>query len=88
MGTPPFIFATRAVSNAGLNPAKDIEWKVYPPAEQGLAIEKGEVDAVANAEPIGSMLLGSGKVVNLADQAKDAPITRNIAAKSSRMENG
>ena len=73
MGTPPFIFATRAASNAGLNPAKDIEWKVYPPAEQGLAIEKGEVDAVANAEPIGSMLLGGGKVRNLADQAKDPP---------------
>jgi len=73
MGTPPFIFATRAASNAGLNPAKDVEWKVYPPAEQGLAIEKGEVDAVANAEPIGSMLLGSGKVRNLADQAKDTP---------------
>src|SRR4029077_7869750 len=30
MGTPPFIFATRAVSTAGLSPAKDIEWKVYP----------------------------------------------------------
>jgi len=73
MGTPPFIFATRALSNAGLDPAKDIEWKVYPPAEQGLAIDKGEVDAVANAEPIGSMLLGSGKVRNLADQAKDTP---------------
>ena len=73
MGTPPFIFATRALSNAGLNPAKDVEWKVYPPAEQGLAIDKGEVDAVANAEPIGSMLIGSGKVRNVADQAKDEP---------------
>ena len=73
MGTPPFIFATRALSNAGLNPTKDVEWKVYPPAEQGLAIDKGQVDAVANAEPIGSMLIGNGKVRNLADQAKDAP---------------
>ena len=73
MGPPPFIFATRALSNAGLNPAKDVEWKVYPPAEQGLAIEKGEVDAVANAEPIGSMLVSSGKVRNVADQAKDSP---------------
>src|SRR6266513_4433524 len=37
MGTPPFIFATRALSNAGINAAKEVEWKVFPPAEQGLA---------------------------------------------------
>jgi NitT/TauT family transport system substrate-binding protein len=73
MGTPPFIFATRALSNAGINPSKDIEWKVFPPAELGLAIDKGEVDAVANSEPIGSILLAAGKVTNVADQAVDEP---------------
>lgn len=73
MGTPPFIFANRVLSNAGINPAKDVEWKVFPPAELGLAIEKGEVDAVANAEPIGSLLLSAGKVRNIADQAADEP---------------
>ena len=36
---------------------KDITWKVYPAGELGLAIDKGEIDAVANAEPIGSLLL-------------------------------
>src|ERR1044071_7057307 len=41
MGTPPFVFAARALSNAGLDPAKDVEWKVYPPAEEGLALDKG-----------------------------------------------
>src|SRR5207248_3915878 len=31
------------------------------------------VDAVADSEPIGSLLLADGKVRNVADQAKDAP---------------
>ena len=38
-----------------------------------MALDKGEVDAVANSEPIGSLLLADGKVRNIADQAADAP---------------
>src|SRR5205823_9053362 len=37
------------------------------------ALEKGEVDAVADSEPIGSLLLAEGKVKNIADQATDSP---------------
>jgi NitT/TauT family transport system substrate-binding protein len=73
MGTPPFVFATRALSHAGINASKEIEWKVFPAGELGLAIDKGQVDAVADSEPIGSMLLASGKVRNIADQAVDDP---------------
>ena len=40
-------------------------------AELGLALDKGEVDAVADSEPIGSLLLAEGKVRNVADQAAD-----------------
>ena len=73
MGTPPFILATRALMAAGLDPQKDVEWKVFPPGEQELAIQKGEVDAVGNAEPIGTMLLAKEKVRTLVDQMVDAP---------------
>ena len=73
MGTPPFIFANRVLATNGIDPGKEISWKVFPAGELGLAIDKGEVDAVANAEPIGTMLLASGKVRNVADQATDAP---------------
>lgn len=73
MGTPPFIFATRVLATNGIDPGKDISWRVFPPGELGLAIDKGEVDAVANAEPIGSLLLSENKVRNIADQATDAP---------------
>ena len=71
MGTPPFIFANRVLGANGIDPGKEISWKVFPAGELGLALDKGEVDAVANAEPIGSLLLADGKVRNIADQAND-----------------
>ena len=73
MGTPPFIFANRVLGANGIDPSKEITWLVFPAGELGLALDKGEVDAVANSEPIGSMLIAQGKVWNVADQAVDMP---------------
>ncbi len=73
MGTPPFVFANRVFGTHGIDAGKDITWKVFPAGELGLAITKGEVDAVANAEPIGSLLIAEGKVRNIADQIMDEP---------------
>ena len=73
MGTPPFIFANRVLGANGIDASKDVTWRVFPAGELGLALDKGEVDAVANAEPIGSLLLAQGKVHNVADQATDMP---------------
>ena len=76
MGTPPFVFANRVFGTHGIDAGKDITWKVFPAGELGLALDKGEVDAVANAEPIGSLLLVEGKVRNIADQAVDEPYSQ------------
>ena len=73
MGTPPFMFATRVMAANGIDPSRDVKWRVYPAGELGLAIDRGLVDAVADSEPVGSLLLADGKVRNIADQAKDAP---------------
>jgi len=73
MGTPPFIFANRVLGANGIDPSKEITWVVFPAGELGLALDKGEVDAIANSEPIGSMLIAQGKVRNIADQALDMP---------------
>jgi NitT/TauT family transport system substrate-binding protein len=73
LGTPPFIFASRVLRDNGIDPGKDITWKVYRVGELGLAIEKGEVDAVADAEPIGSLLLAKGTVHNVADLGTQQP---------------
>jgi len=51
MGTPPFVFANRVFGTHGVDAGKDITWKVYPAGELGLAIDKGEIDAVADSEP-------------------------------------
>jgi NitT/TauT family transport system substrate-binding protein len=73
MGTPPFIFANRVLGANGVDPRTGVTWLVYPNAELGLALDKGDVDAVADSEPIGSMLVAQGKVRNIADQAADDP---------------
>ncbi len=73
LGTPPFMFATRVMANHGVDPSRDVKWRVYPAGELGLALDRGLVDAVADSEPIGSLLLAEGKVRNIADQAKDKP---------------
>src|ERR1044071_423737 len=73
MGTPPFILANRVLGANGIDASKDVSWRVFPAGELGLALDKGEVDAVADAEPIGSLLLADGKVRNVADQAADSP---------------
>ena len=73
MGTPPFIFANRVLGANGIDAMKEIEWRVFPAGELGLALEKGEIDAIADSEPIGTLLLAGGKVRNIADQARDAP---------------
>src|SRR5688572_15071247 len=73
MGTPPFVFANRVLGANGIDPSREIQWKVFPAGELGLALDKGLVDAVANSEPIGTLLLADGKVRNIADQAVDPP---------------
>jgi NitT/TauT family transport system substrate-binding protein len=73
MGTPPFIFANRVLGANGIDASKDVTWRVFPAGELGLALEKGEIDAVADSEPIGSLLIAEGKVRNVADQAADMP---------------
>jgi NitT/TauT family transport system substrate-binding protein len=73
MGTPPFIFANRVLGANGIDPGKEIEWKVFPAGDLGLAMQRGLVDAVADSEPIGSLLLADGKVRNVADQVTDPP---------------
>jgi len=62
LGTPPFVFITRVLANNGVDPKKDITWRVFPASELGLAMEKGEVDAIGTAEPIGTLLESQGKV--------------------------
>ena len=73
MGSPPYLFSNRVLADHAMNAQKDVTWRVYPASEMELALDKGEIDAVANSEPIGSLLLAHEKVRTVVDQAVDAP---------------
>src|SRR5438874_10474953 len=62
MGTPPFIFANRVLGAHGIDASKEITWRVFPAGELGLALDKGEVDAVADSEDRKSTRLNSSHV--------------------------
>jgi NitT/TauT family transport system substrate-binding protein len=76
IGSPPYLFASRVLAANKIDPRpekKEVEWSSYPPGELGLALSQGKIDAVATSDPIGTILLGEGKVRTVADQATDQP---------------
>ena len=73
LGSPPFLFTSRVLAASGIDPRRDVEWVVLPPDVLGLALDRGQVDAVADSEPIGSILMARGNVRTVADQAVDPP---------------
>src|SRR5262249_31947301 len=73
LGSPPFLFASRILTDKGLDPKHDVEWVTMPADAMSKALEQGQVDAVASAEPMGTMLIARGKVHTVCDQASDAP---------------
>ena len=70
MGSPPFLFTSRVLHAAGLDPATDVEWVTVGADVMAIALENGQVDAIANSEPVGSILTATGKVKTIADQAE------------------
>jgi NitT/TauT family transport system substrate-binding protein len=76
IGSPPYLFASRVLAAAGIDPSPDkgeVQWLAFPPDVLGRAADDGRVDAVATADPIGTILLGQGLVRTIADQAVDPP---------------
>jgi NitT/TauT family transport system substrate-binding protein len=73
LGSPPFLFGSRILAAHGLDPQKDVNWVRYPNDAMELALKNGDVDAVANAEPIGTVLESRGAARTIADLAVDEP---------------
>jgi len=73
MGSPPFLFASRVLADKGIDPKNGVEWVTLPGAAMSKALDQGQVDAVASAEPIGTMLMTQNKIHEVCDQASDAP---------------
>lgn len=73
MGSPPFLFTYRVLAANGIDPNKGVEWVMVAPEVSALALDNKQVDAVADSEPLGSILMAMDKVRTIADQAVDAP---------------
>jgi NitT/TauT family transport system substrate-binding protein len=73
LGSPPHLFASRVLAAHGMQPEHDVEWVVLPADTFGLALDQGRVDAVASAEPIGTLLISKDKVCTVCDQAATPP---------------
>src|SRR4051794_37736283 len=71
MGAPPFLFASRVLADHNVDPKNDVEWVTFPSDAMELALDQGQVDAVANAEPIGTILLAREKAHKIVDMAVD-----------------
>lgn len=73
IGSSQHLLTYRATALAGLNPEKDIQWRIFPMAELKIALEKGEVDAVAVADPVGAIIERDVPSVTIVDTAKTKP---------------
>ncbi len=75
LASPPCLFATRVLAANGIDPKKkeDVDFVALEPPAMAVAVEKGQVDAIATSEPMGSILLGKGTVRTIVDQATDSP---------------
>lgn len=61
IGAGPMNFLAVALNRAGIDWKRDVTWKAYPPDQLETALDKGEVDAVAIADPWGQLILDKNK---------------------------
>ena len=45
-------FFSIALHKKGISPESDVEWKAFPPDTLGVALQKGEIDAISTSDPL------------------------------------
>jgi sulfonate transport system substrate-binding protein len=71
MGSPDKIFLSVVASKRGIDPVKDIEWRVYPPDLLGLALQKGEIQAFSSVDPLASIIRDRDHLVEVTNNLSD-----------------
>jgi NitT/TauT family transport system substrate-binding protein len=68
LGDPAKHFFSAYLKRHGLDPERDVEWRAYQPDLLGIAAEKGEIQVIANSDPLLYRLEkeSKGKYVELA----------------------
>jgi len=73
IGGGPHNLASRALFTSGIDPKNGVTWKAFPMSELELALEKGEIDAIASADPIAQIIVDKGKARSILNSAKTTP---------------
>ena len=73
IGGGPHNLAARVLFTQGIDPKNGVQWRAFPMAELELAIDKGEVDAIALADPIAQIIVDKGKAKSLLNSAFTPP---------------
>lgn len=75
MASPDRNFVAVLAAKSGLDPLRDIDWRVFPADLLGVALQKGEIQAFSAIDPIGSVLRDRDHLVevtnNLAGEFAD-----------------
>ncbi len=73
MGDFPMVLMSTALSDAGLDPKKDVEFKAYPGPQLEQALDKGEIDVFIMWDPFGQMAVNKNKAVHFFSNTKTVP---------------
>ena len=71
MASPDRIFMSVLAAKRGVDPMKDIEWRVCPPDLLGVALQKGEVQAISTNDPIASIIRDRDQLVEVTNNLSD-----------------
>ncbi|MDS1030902.1 ABC transporter substrate-binding protein [Bacillota bacterium LX-D] len=61
IGGVPMVLLSIDLGKAGIDPKKDVDWRVYPQVQLQQALEKGEIDAFVAWDPYGALAISGGK---------------------------
>jgi NitT/TauT family transport system substrate-binding protein len=65
MASPDRNFFSILLKKHGIDPVRDVEWRLYPADLLGTALERGEVQAVSGSDPFMYRMIKSGKAQEL-----------------------
>jgi NitT/TauT family transport system substrate-binding protein len=56
MAAPDKNFFSILAAKQGIDPVRDIQWKVFPPDMLGIALKNGDIDAIALIDPLATVI--------------------------------
>jgi NitT/TauT family transport system substrate-binding protein len=82
--SPAKNFFSVALAKKGIDPVKEVEWRQYPVDLLALAVDKGEVQALADADPRTYLWLKDGKLNEVATNLSGAFADRSCCVLAIR----